>query len=52
MRLLARRIGSVGPELQAQIQNLSIEQLNALSEALLDFTDPTDLTTWLQSQQN
>ncbi len=29
---------------QAQIQNLSISQLDALSEALLDFSDATDLS--------
>jgi len=29
---------------QAQIQNLSIEQLDALSEVLLDFSDATDLS--------
>jgi predicted transposase/invertase (TIGR01784 family) len=50
MRQLTRRIGTVSPPSQAQIQNLSIEQLDALSEALLDFSDATDLTTWLQSQ--
>ena len=52
MRQLTRRIGTVSPDLQAQIQNLSISQLDALSEALLDFSDATDLTGWLQSRQS
>jgi len=44
MRQLMRRIGSVSPLSEAQIQNLSISQLDALSEALLDFSDAADLT--------
>lgn len=51
IRQLRRRIGSSTSELQAQIQNLSIEQLDTLSEVLLDFAEPTDLTAWLQTQQ-
>ena len=51
IRLLTRRIGSVSPDLQAQIHNLSIAQLDDLSEALLDFSNAADLTVWLQSHQ-
>lgn len=51
IRQLTRRIGSVSPQLQAQIQKLPIEQLDNLSEVLLDFSAPADLTDWLQSQQ-
>ena len=51
MRLLPRRIGTVEPELQAQIQELSISQLEDLAEALLDFSSVADLTAWLQSSQ-
>ncbi len=51
IRLLTRRIGSVSPQSRSQIQNLSIEQLDQLSEVLLDFSDAADLTVWLQSQQ-
>ena len=50
MRLLTRRISTVSPQLQAQIQKLSSEQLDSLSESLLDFSNTTDLTIWLQSQ--
>jgi hypothetical protein len=31
----------------ARIQGLEIEQLEALGEALLDFTELSDLTLWL-----
>lgn len=51
MRLLTRRVGIVSPQVQAQIQSLSIEQLDQLSEVLLDFADAADLIFWLQSQQ-
>ena len=52
MRLLTRRIGLITPEIQARIQSLSIAQLEDLGEALLDFSQPTDLTTWLDSHQS
>lgn len=51
MRLLTRRLGVVMPQLQAQIQKLPITQLEELGEALLDFTDATDLVAWLQLHQ-
>lgn len=50
LRQLNRRIGTVSPQLQAQIQNLAIAQLDQLSEALLDFSSETDLVSWLDSQ--
>ncbi|OWY69408.1 hypothetical protein B7486_21135 [cyanobacterium TDX16] len=36
--------------MEAQIQTLTTTQLEALAEALLDFTDVTALTTWLREQ--
>ncbi|MGR3277220.1 Rpn family recombination-promoting nuclease/putative transposase [Acaryochloris marina NIES-2412] len=51
LRQLTRRIGDVSPEVRAQIQSLSLDQLEALGEALLDFTEPTDLVNWLQENQ-
>lgn len=51
MRQLTRRVGTVSPQLQAQIQSLSIQQLDELSEVLLDFANAADLIFWLQSQQ-
>jgi predicted transposase YdaD len=47
LRQLTRRIGVVSPELQSQITILSLSQLEALGEALLDFTDVGDLVRWL-----
>ena len=48
LRQLSRRIGSVSTVLQARIQNLSLGQVEALSEALLDFSEEADLVNWLQ----
>jgi predicted transposase/invertase (TIGR01784 family) len=50
MRMLARRFGSVDAQLEERLQRLSIPQLEELGEALLDFSQPTDLVAWLDEQ--
>ncbi|MEG4912534.1 MULTISPECIES: Rpn family recombination-promoting nuclease/putative transposase [unclassified Microcoleus] len=50
VRLLERRVGAVTPEVQSLIGELSIDQLENLGEALLNFNDISDLTAWLQTQ--
>ena len=50
LRLLNRRIGEMDASLIEQIKSLSIEQLENLGEALLDFSSVTDLETWLNQQ--
>ncbi|QSJ17927.1 Rpn family recombination-promoting nuclease/putative transposase [Nostoc sp. UHCC 0702] len=52
MRLLRRRIGNVDQQIQERISQLSVEQLENLAEALLDFATPADLSTWLQNNYN
>ncbi|MEG4326499.1 Rpn family recombination-promoting nuclease/putative transposase [Microcoleus sp. herbarium5] len=49
LRLLVRRTGEIAPEIQARIQQLSLEQLEDLGEVLLDFTSQEDLIAWLES---
>ncbi len=49
LRLLQRRVGELSPQLQESIQSLSLNQLENLSEALLDFTAMEDLLNWLQT---
>ena len=44
-----RRVGEVAPEIEANIQQLSGEQLDDLGEALLDFTTQEDVIAWLES---
>ncbi len=50
-RLLNRRFGEINSSLVEQIQALSVEQLEELAEALLDFSTPTDFEAWLNQQQ-
>ncbi|MFN6271562.1 MAG: Rpn family recombination-promoting nuclease/putative transposase [Microcystis sp.] len=52
LRLLNRRLGEISSTLGQQIRELSLEQLETLGEALLDFTSLTDLTTWLLEIEN
>jgi predicted transposase YdaD len=47
LRQLTRRCGELAPATVAQIEHLSMEQLGALAEALLDFSDADDLHAWL-----
>jgi predicted transposase YdaD len=47
LRLLNRRCSPLSEATTARIQALPLEQLEALAEALLDFSGPQDLTTWL-----
>ena len=47
LRLLQRRIGAVDTQTKEQIESLSVERLQQLGEALLDFQALSDLTTWL-----
>ena len=46
-RQLNRRVGELSQEVRSQIETLSLEQLENLGEALLDFNSMGDLQTWL-----
>lgn len=48
-RLLNLRLGTISPELYSAGQQLSKVQLEALTEALLDFSSKADLSTWLHN---
>ncbi|MEM6754232.1 MAG: DUF4351 domain-containing protein [Cyanobacteria bacterium P01_C01_bin.38] len=47
IRQLNRRVGEIDSSLIERINGLSIEQLEALGEALLDFNSVADLEAWL-----
>jgi predicted transposase YdaD len=47
IKQLNRKLGNLSPQLQAQINSLSIERVELLCEDLLDFTSIADLETWL-----
>ena len=47
LRQLNRRFGSLPQVTQAQVEALSLERLELLGEALLDFTSLVELENWL-----
>ena len=51
LRQLNRRFGEIKSSLIEQVQLLSIEQLENLADALLDFSQVADLETWLKQQK-
>ncbi|AUB38438.1 putative transposase YdaD [Nostoc flagelliforme CCNUN1] len=50
LRQLNRLVGAIPDALLSQIQGLSVEQLEALGDALLDFSTLADLEGWLQGE--
>jgi len=46
---LQYRLGGLAPELETQVERLSLPQVEALGKALLDFSQPQDLVLWLQA---
>ncbi|MEG3440286.1 Rpn family recombination-promoting nuclease/putative transposase [Pannus brasiliensis CCIBt3594] len=46
LRLLGKRFGSVPIEWQERVQNLSLDRLEDLGEALLDFTARSEVDAW------
>ena len=46
LRLLTRRVGELPQTWRDRVNTLSLEQLENLGEALLDFQGITDLETW------
>jgi predicted transposase YdaD len=47
LRQLTRRVGELPENLRQRVETLSLEQLENLGEALLDFTSLADLQSWL-----
>ena len=47
LRLLTRRFGSIGHTLEIQIRALSLTKIEALAEALLDFSELEELEAWM-----
>jgi predicted transposase YdaD len=48
LRLLRRRLGQLDADLEARLQSLPLLQLEALADALLDFTTLSGLDAWLR----
>ena len=51
LKLIARRLGAPSPFHEKAIRKLSTEKIQALGEALLDFSAPTDLARWLRQNK-
>ncbi len=49
LRLASRRFGEVDSSLRERVRLLSVEQLEALAEALFDMSQLADLVAWLSS---
>ena len=52
LRQLNRRCGPLSDATTALVQALPLEQLEALAEALLDFSGPADLAAWLEEHKS
>ena len=48
LRQLNPRFGPIEAELEQRIQALSIDRVEDLSDALLDFSDRSQLVVWLE----
>ena len=49
LHLLILKVGEIPTEQKLQIEQLSLAQLEALGEALLNFSTPQELTRWLEN---
>lgn len=49
LKLLSRQLGDLSPQLQVQVNELSDEALEVLSENILDFSTLEDLAQWVRS---
>jgi predicted transposase/invertase (TIGR01784 family) len=47
LKQLTRKFGVITPEIRSSVSSLTIDRVEALGEALLDFTSMADLEVWL-----
>ena len=52
IRLLNRRFGEIDSSLLNSIRMLTIEKLDNLADSLLDFSEISDLVTWLNQHEH
>ena len=52
LRQIRRKFGEITPEVQTQIEQLSLEKLDILGEEIFDLATLVDLENWLNIQQN
>jgi hypothetical protein len=51
MKQLSRRLGTLSSAQEKAIRKLPLHKIEALGEALLDFTSPADLAQWLRNNK-
>ena len=51
LRQTRRKFGEITPEIQTQIEQLSLEKLDILGEEFFDLATMADLENWLANQQ-
>jgi hypothetical protein len=51
LKLLGRRLGTLSSAQEKAIRKLPLHKIEALGEALLDFTSPADLARWLRNNK-
>ena len=49
LRQMVKRLGKIEPQTENSIRQLSIQELENLGDAVLDFKNMSDLTAWLQT---
>ena len=52
LRQLARRLGPLSSSQEKTIRKLPVNKIEALGEALLDFTSSLDLNRWLRGNKS
>ncbi len=52
LRQLKRKLGEIEPSLENRVMSLSIDDVEALGEALFDFSEPDDLIRWLNEVES
>ena len=50
LRQLTRRVGELPEDVRQRVEVLSLEELENLGEALLDFSSMADLQVWLNQE--
>lgn len=50
LRQLARKFGTISPEIQTQVNSLTLDRVESLAEDLLDFTQMANLISWLDRE--
>ena len=52
MRLLTQKLGTLSESIQARVLQLSSDQLDSLTESLLDFNTVDNLVNWLEEMSD